>query len=316
MNLWHKTKHELKRQFTIMLIPHNTVKPVRISFSLSFLLFMVCLWTGVTIWAGYLSSRQIDYWRVKTDNQLMNIKVKFFAQEVKKSQEYLEQIKENDANVRTLLEMKSKKEIIENDRNGKGGPTTEDRKDLERLLNGKIYEMSQADMHRQAQALILEAKKRLDRHKEVLEYVDNQRSLFKSTPNIWPCMGRITSNYGFRIHPVSFTSDFHSGLDIANVVNTPIYATAYGTVKFCDWQSGYGRLIILDNGHGYKTYYGHLRKFLVKAGDKVKRGQLIALMGDTGTATGTHLHYEIIFNEHTLNPMAHLKRSLAKANSN
>ncbi|MFH1368072.1 MAG: peptidoglycan DD-metalloendopeptidase family protein [Elusimicrobiota bacterium] len=314
MKLIEKIKHELRRHFTIMLIPHNTVKPVRLSFSLSFLLFMLFLWTGITIWAGFLSGRHIDYWRVKADNQLMNLKVKFFAQEVKKSQEYLEQIKENDTQVRSLLEMKSKKAIIESETNAKGGPTQQDVKDLERLLAGKIYEMSQPDMHRQTQALKEEAQKRLQRHKEVLEYVETQRALFKSTPNVWPCMGRVTSGYGFRIHPISFTTEFHTGIDIANVVNTPLYATAYGTVKFCDWQSGYGRLIIIEHGHGFKTYYGHLRKILVKPGDKIIRGQLIGLMGDTGSATGYHVHYEIIFNDRTINPVHYLKHAYSKKN--
>lgn len=312
MKLWDKAKHELKRNFTIMLIPHNTIKPMRISFSLSFLIFMAAVWTGVTIWAGYLSSRHIDYWRVKADNELMNIRVKFFAQEVKKSQEYLDQIKENDNQVRTLLEMKSKKDIIESD--GKGGPTANEVKDLERLLSGKVYEMSQQDMHRQSQALLQQAQQRLQRHKEVLEYVDTQRALFRSTPNIWPCIGRVTSKFGFRIHPITFSTEFHNGLDIANAMNTPIYSTAFGEVKFCDWQSGYGRLIIIEHGYGYKTYYGHLRKILVKPGDKVTRGQLIGLMGDTGTATGHHLHYEITFNERDIDPAYYLKRSISTGN--
>lgn len=310
MSFFGSCKRELKRNFTVMLIPHNTIKPVRISFTLSFILFMACLWTGVTIWAGYISSKQIDYWRVQTDNELMKIKVKYFAQEVKKSQEYLDQIKENDAQVRTLLQMKNKKDIIESD--GKGGPTPGDVKDLQRMMTGRIAEMNQQDMHRQAQALLALAKARLESHKEVLEYVETQRELFRAMPNCWPCIGRVTSQFGFRIHPIYGEEEFHNGLDIANVVNTPIYATAYGTVQLADWQAGYGRLIIIDHGRGYKTYYGHLRQFMVKSGDKVKRGQLIGLMGDTGSSTGTHVHYEITLNDHDVNPAHYLKQSLDK----
>jgi murein DD-endopeptidase MepM/ murein hydrolase activator NlpD len=310
MSLWKRARRELKRHFTVMLIPHNTVKPVRVSFSLSFILFMVCLWTGVTIWAGYISGRHIDYLRVKSDNELMNIKVKFFAQEVKKSQNYLEQVKENDQQVRDLLQMKNKKAIIEGD--GKGGPTADDVKDLNMLLSGKTYEMNQQDMHRQAQALMQQVKARIDSYKEILDYVETQRALFLCTPNSWPCLGRITSSFGWRIHPIFTDNEFHNGLDIANVVNTPIYATAYGTVQLADWQAGYGRLIIIDHGNGYKSYFGHLHKFIVKAGDKVKRGQLIGLMGDSGSSTGTHVHYEIMVNGHDVNPAHYLKKVLAK----
>jgi murein DD-endopeptidase MepM/ murein hydrolase activator NlpD len=157
-----------------------------------------------------------------------------------------------------------------------------------------------------------QVKARLDSHKEILSFVETQRTLFRCTPNSWPCLGRITSGFGMRVHPIFGDNEFHNGLDIANVLNTPIYATAFGTVQLADWQAGYGRLIIIDHGNGYKSYFGHLHKFIVKAGDKVKRGQLIGLMGDSGSSTGTHVHYELMLNGHDINPAYYLKQTLAK----
>ncbi len=301
-------KRELKRRLTVMFIPHNSVNPLRLTFSFSFLLFLVATWTGLTLWAGYLASRHIDYWKVKADNKLMNLKVVFFAEQVKKSHDMLEQVKENDSLVRSLLEMKSKKAIIESESEGKGGPTGYDREDLERVINGTVQEMSQQDIARQTVALQEETRRQIASHQEILQHIEDLRVLYRATPSIWPCVGHLTSRFGFRLHPIYNSYEYHSGLDIANVKNTSIYATADGYVKLCDWQPGYGRLIIVDHGHGYATYYGHLQKILVRLGEKVRRGQLIGLMGSTGTSTGTHLHYEIQYSRRAVNPVRFLKK--------
>ena len=306
MKLIELIKKELKRGITVMFIPHNSVKPLKISFSLSFLLFLIISWSLLTVTAGYLYSRHIDYMMVKTDNKLMQLKVMFFAKQVKQSRELLEQVKENDNQVRTLLEMKTKKAIVEND--GRGGPTKDDVKDLSRLLSGKIYEMNQQDIWRQTMTLKEETKKRLESFSEIKNEVNNLRALFHATPNIWPCAGHVTSLFGYRMHPVFFNEEFHSGLDIANEKNTPVYATADGCVKLADWQPGYGRLIIVDNGYGYCTYYGHLNKIIINKDEKIHRGQLIGLMGCSGTSTGNHLHYEIQINGNPVDPSKFLKK--------
>jgi murein DD-endopeptidase MepM/ murein hydrolase activator NlpD len=308
MALYHKIKKELNRHLTVMLIPHNTVKPLRLSFSLSFVLFLISLWTGVTLWAGYLSSRHIDYWRIESEHNLMKIKVMFFAKEVKKSREMLEHVRENDENIRTLLQLKSKKAIIETE--GRGGPAPEEAGDLNRLLAGKIHEMSNEDIYRQTHALIQETQNQIQSYKEITGFVDNQRALYMAIPNCMPCVGNITSKFGYRIHPIYQVSELHTGLDIANALNTPVYSTAFGTVIFCEWQPGYGRLIIVDNGYGYKTLYGHLNKFVIKAGDKIKRGQLIGLMGNTGSSTGIHTHYEIRCKDAPIDPANFIKKDL------
>jgi len=302
----NKCKRELKWHFTLMLIPHNTFRPIKLSFSLSFLLFLLFSWTGFTIWAGYLASQHIEYWKIKNDNELMKLKVIFFAQQVKKSREMLEQVRGNDCEIRSMLEMKSKKAIIETEEEGKGGPTYEEMNDLTRLLDGKIYDMSNLDIHRQTSALIEETKKQLKSFKEITSFVDDQRSLYQARPNRWPCIGNVTSPFGYRIHPIYGTYEYHSGFDIANHEDTPVYATATGKVLLCDWQGGYGRLIIIDHGYGYRTYYGHLHKILVKQGDRARRGQLIGLMGCTGSSTGTHLHYEVRVNDQPVSPVPFL----------
>jgi murein DD-endopeptidase MepM/ murein hydrolase activator NlpD len=250
---------------------------------------------------------------MQADQKLMKLKLVFFANEMKKSQEMLEQVRENDAQLRTLLDMKSKKAILENDK-GKGGPSKDDVSDLQLALTDRIYDMSQQDIQRHAVALQAETQKRLDSFKEIMQYVKDQRVIYRATPNIWPTLGHITSTFGYRIHPIYAVNDFHSGLDIASNKGTAIYATADGTVRLSEWQPGYGRLVIIDHGYGYRTYYGHLSKLLVSHGARVKRGQLIALMGSTGTSTGPHLHYEVQYCGSPVNPVKFLKKIYARSN--
>ncbi|MBR5236622.1 MAG: peptidoglycan DD-metalloendopeptidase family protein [Clostridia bacterium] len=125
----------------------------------------------------------------------------------------------------------------------------------------------------------------------------------------WPAPSYtyVSSEFGYRIHPVYGTKKYHSGIDLAAPGGSPILAAADGTVKFAGWNGGYGYCIILDHGGGIQTLYGHSSKLLVSAGQKVTRGQKIALVGTTGTSTGNHLHFEVLNNGTATNPRPYLQ---------
>lgn len=116
---------------------------------------------------------------------------------------------------------------------------------------------------------------------------------------------RTASGYGYRIDPVYKVRKFHKGMDFSCDKRTPIYATADGVVESAKWMSGYGYTVIINHGYGYKTLYAHLldKKFLVKPKQKVVRGELIALSGNSGKSTGPHLHYEVIVKGKNENPI-------------
>ena len=130
-------------------------------------------------------------------------------------------------------------------------------------------------------------------------------------PSVEPVKGtRFTSGFGVRSDPFRGRSAMHGGIDLAGPVGTPIYATADGIVGRSEWNSGgYGNLVELDHGHGIQTRYGHLSRSLVGAGEKVKRGQMIALMGSTGRSTGSHLHYEVRIDGKAVNPIPFMQSS-------
>lgn len=145
-------------------------------------------------------------------------------------------------------------------------------------------------------------------HQELLDQVKLKELLYKNTPSIYPTYGRITDGFGWRIHPLTKKSTFHNGLDIGNKIGTPVYATADGIVKTVTKMKLIGYYVVISHKFGYQTGYGHLHKILVAPGEQVKRGQIIALMGNSGRSTGTHLHYEVLrYNKHR-NPYNYLNK--------
>lgn len=145
-----------------------------------------------------------------------------------------------------------------------------------------------------------------DTHKELRENYHLRDNLYNSTPSIYPTFGRLSSGYGYRTHPITGKRDFHSGLDLSNVKGTPIYATADGEVYSVGYKRKLGRYIKIRHNFGFVTVYGHLNEQLVKKGDKVHKGEMIAKMGKTGEATGSHLHYEVIRYKRHRNPINYL----------
>jgi murein DD-endopeptidase MepM/ murein hydrolase activator NlpD len=123
-------------------------------------------------------------------------------------------------------------------------------------------------------------------------------------PSAMPVKGTaLTSKYGVRSDPFQGRAAMHAGVDLAGPLGTPIYATADGYVQRSEWAGGYGNLVELNHGRGIQTRYGHLSKALVQSGQRVKRGDLIALMGSTGRSTGSHLHYEVRIDGKAVNPV-------------
>jgi murein DD-endopeptidase MepM/ murein hydrolase activator NlpD len=119
----------------------------------------------------------------------------------------------------------------------------------------------------------------------------------------------ITSKFGYRIHPTLHKREFHKGSDMKAKLNTPVHATADGIVEWAGYhkRSGFGKLVILVHVYGFKTYFGHLNKIVVKSGQFVKKGDLIAYTGNSGLSNGPHLHYEIRFIQRPLNPFWFIK---------
>ncbi len=145
-------------------------------------------------------------------------------------------------------------------------------------------------------------------HEELLDQVNLKKLLYRNTPSIYPTYGRITDAYGWRIHPISKKKSFHRGLDFGNIKGIPIYSTADGVVKATGRLNLFGKYVAIGHKFGYQTNFAHLDKIYVKKGDKVKRGQIIAELGNTGRSTGAHLHYEVLRYNKYRNPYKYLNK--------
>ena len=153
---------------------------------------------------------------------------------------------------------------------------------------------------------------------DVVNLAESKEMLFAAIPAIQPVANKqlmaLASGFGLRIHPIYKVKKMHTGIDFAAAIGTPIYATADGTVDNLHVSfSGYGKMLEIDHGFGYRTRYAHMHGFAVRQGQKVKRGDLIGYVGDTGLSTAPHLHYEVFVNGIHANPVHYFFNDLNPA---
>ncbi len=141
---------------------------------------------------------------------------------------------------------------------------------------------------------------------ELTEAAKERWTRWGSTPSVWPVKGWVTSGFGPRISPFTGLPAIHDGLDIGAPPNAPVHATAGGLVTVVGFDAKMGNMVAIEHGFGLETQYGHLAKAIAKQGQKVKRGDLIGLVGSSGLSTGPHLHYMIKVNERPVNPQRYI----------
>lgn len=143
---------------------------------------------------------------------------------------------------------------------------------------------------------------------ELHKLPENQKIRLASTPSILPTRGRLSSRFGYRNSPFTGEKEFHKGIDIATKMNTPVVAPANGIVSSIRWEHMPGRVLYINHGHGLVTKYAHLQEVLVQKGQYVKRGETVALVGNTGRSTAPHLHYEVHLNGVPTDPLRYVSR--------
>jgi len=132
-------------------------------------------------------------------------------------------------------------------------------------------------------------------------------------PAMWPIDGRLMSSYGLRNDPFSGEGAYHTGVDITAPTGTPVKATADGVVTKAEWFNGYGKLVVISHGNGMQSWYGHLSKFDVIAGQEIRQGEILGRVGSTGRVTAPHLHYEVRVGGAPVNPYRFLTQTAAAA---
>ncbi|AGW12191.1 M23 family metallopeptidase [Megalodesulfovibrio gigas] len=211
----------------------------------------------------------------------------------------LTRIRDFDSQLRVMMNLDSQVEAV----GSVGNPKAEDFAEKAALLR---QERLARRMHDFLDSLTTDAQLELVRQEQIIDALRGNLEQLASIPSIWPTQGWVTSAFGPRRSPFTGRNEFHQGVDISNKIGTPIYAPAKGVVTFAANDAANGKTLVVQHGGGLVTRYSHLQDFNVKVGDKTERGQLIASMGNTGTSTGPHLHYEVRLNGAPVNPMRYI----------
>lgn len=177
-------------------------------------------------------------------------------------------------------------------------------KDLEGFNNAELMINSTRTMDKLYRRMYIQSKS----YDEVFELVKKKAELLASIPAIQPVtkrnITRLASGFGHRIHPIYKTYMMHAGIDFTAPIGTEIYATGNGVVAKTEYNGrGYGNNVVIQHGYGYSTLYGHMSRFAVRPGQRVKRGDVIGYVGNTGSSTGPHVHYEVIKNGKKIDPI-------------
>jgi murein DD-endopeptidase MepM/ murein hydrolase activator NlpD len=297
------------KKTTILLVPDatNRVKRFKVpSFLPVFfgLILVSCAAFLVFIIRDYQSMKihSPQLVRLEKENELQKRQLDQLAKRIDQTTKKLYELKEFDRKLRIMVNLETsegKKEF-----QGVGGSDpilfqpqhnmAKTHKDLVRSMHSAIDNLDSE--------IALCEKDKTELHK----FLENQKVLLASTPSIWPTKGWLSSRFGYRISPFTGKKEFHRGIDIATRMGAPIVAPADGIVLKIYSDHGYGKVLAVSHGYGVITRYAHLNKALVKKGQYVKRGETIALVGNSGRSTGPHLHYEVHLNRVAVDPLRYV----------
>jgi murein DD-endopeptidase MepM/ murein hydrolase activator NlpD len=297
--------------FTLMIIPRrkSAVKKLSLSSALVRGLFIgSILAVLLTLYIIYdyasIKRDKAELARLRTQTKEQSQQIQDLALKIDEFADRMEEFKQFDKKLRILANYQTgrdKKLPL-----GIGGGSNSQEARIKDFLD-QDREKLIAGMHKGLNKLNDDANIREKSFAELISFLREQKSLFASTPSIWPVKGWVTSEFGTRESPFTSGSEFHKGLDIATRMGKEIAAVADGLVIEATYLPDDGNIVKIDHGHGIATRYAHLSKTAVKQGVRVKRGDLIGYVGDTGRSTGSHLHYAVYVNKVPVNPRRYLK---------
>ena len=311
-----KKKDIMKKNFKIWFHSGSTsnIKEVNVPHYIASLFFLMAFFIFSSLmYVGY------DYYMLKSSSfnnhfltkQISNQSSEIKAQK-KQIQNFAENITELKKQVKNLCVFEDRVRLIANIGQpsgsegliGIGGiPDT----DLDYSLEPDVKHNNLIrEMHEQVEQTNIAVIKQTQDFEELLKELHKKKNILASTPSIKPVNGWISSRFGYRKSPFTGLKEFHSGLDISNKKGTKLIATANGKISYAGRKLLIGNLVTIDHGHGIVTKFGHMDKIFVKFGQKVKRGDVIGLMGNSGRSTGPHVHYEVRINGAPVNPAKYI----------
>ncbi|MBD3347342.1 MAG: peptidoglycan DD-metalloendopeptidase family protein [Chitinivibrionales bacterium] len=300
-----------KKGWSVLLIDSTSLvqsRRIYIPHIVAILLFLLCIGglagfgRCIYVVGHYAYSKLGVAGEQKKNSDLIKI-VKFLQRRTKESSSEIEHLIAFEDKTRLEYGMNTIGEDIH--KAGVGGPPKIEDMIMASLIDPKLVEAN--NIENEISQLFNQIGLQKKTFSRMEHYIFRQHDRWSQHPSIWPCVGRITSGYGYRIHPLFGYRAFHEGVDIANKTWTPIFATGDGIISFSGTKRDFGNVVkITHSGSGYETIYAHLKQASVVEGHPVKRGELIGYMGNTGRSTGPHLHYEVRNMGRHVNPMHYI----------
>jgi len=271
------------------------------------ILCLSCCMLGLTIGKLLHQSRQLS--NLHAVNERLRSDIDSQAEQIEQFAAEMESLIQFEGQIRDLTGVPPRRSAADDTRQGgQGGGEYSGEEGVGPLAETSFFN-NPMRMSWPLSILMVEVRYRKDTFRELIDVVTRERERLASTPCIWPVDAPdawISSGFGYREDPLNGKRLFHEGIDVVAPVKSPVRATADGVVTFAGWDAGLGWLLTINHGYGYKTRYGHNHKLLVKKGQRVRRGDVIALEGSTGRTTGPHVHYEVICNGEKVNPYRYL----------
>ncbi len=303
---------------TFMVIPHaKNALSIKIPLKLLYWTggisaFIGLLSVGSIFYSSYMSSKLLNYHHLQTENIQQKETIQNYASETESLKNELIKLQDRENEIRKALGLKPVK--MENP-----GPTSSEpflKKAFFGLSTANASTVNEGFAQDSISSNISYLKALTQEHqaeiKELEEVIQERTLRLAVTPSLWPTQGYISSGFGWRFiawHEKG--ENYHTGIDIANSLGTPIYATANGVVEQAGWMGNFGKAVLINHANGYSTAYAHMSKLAVASGQKVKKGQVIGYMGATGNASGSHLHYEVRLNGKAVNPRKYFDLTIA-----
>lgn len=261
---------------------------------------MFIIFGGLSFLLFYLLVETPSMKDLQNENSRLVAQYNILSQRLDNAMEVLEGIQQRDDNMyRAILNSEPVSKVARNA--GYGGTNRYD--ELMDMSNAQLVVETTQKMDMLSKQMYVQIKS----FDELVKISQEQEERLRCLPAIQPIanrdLKRTASGYGYRIDPIYNVRKFHEGMDFSCDVGTPVYATANGIVTLAKWRQGYGWTVEIDHGYNYLTRYAHLKEFKVKPGQRVVRGEQIALSGNTGKSSGPHLHYEVIEKGRHVNPI-------------
>jgi murein DD-endopeptidase MepM/ murein hydrolase activator NlpD len=298
-----------KNFYTLLILPkkHSSAKKVSLSSTLvkGVSIFMMGLILTMMYFSyDYIHIRreQAELKRLKQQTVEQKKQIEGLVAKVDQFTSRMEELRQFDKKIRIManLETRRDKEQLL----GIGGPMSEEKR-LRSKMDSDDKAMI-AGVGQQVDRLMEEASAREKSFAALLAFLKERKSLLAATPSVWPVMGWVTSEFGWRTSPFGNDREFHKGLDIATKYGRVVQAPADGIVAEVSYQQDVGQMIRIDHGHGVATFYGHLSKAIVRPGATIRRGERIGYVGNSGRSTGSHLHYAVLLKGVPVNPRKYL----------